>query len=112
MPKDKRLEKKLEIQRAHFSLGSDANSKLSFHTKLLTIFVSEMPSKSYGQELIQTAAGNSTLDAAQQTSQVENRKKAVENSRKNNFNFGDDPNENVTSSAIAYTNKLGMSKSN
>lgn len=39
-------------------------------------------------------------------------KKAVENSRRNNFNFGDDKNENITSHAIAFTNKLGISKSN
>lgn len=42
MPKDKRLEKKLEIQRAHFSFGNDNKRKY------FLLMALEMPAKSYG----------------------------------------------------------------
>ena len=102
MPKDKRLEKKLEIQRAHFSFGND-NSKYIYFMLL------EMPAKSYGQELIQDSAVATVHDAAKLTEAVKDRRNAVENSRKTNWIVGKNPVSlalNGTSSGDAYQAKM------
>lgn len=73
-----------------------------------------MPAKSYGQELIQDSAVATVHDAAAQVRATQDRKDAVNNSRKTNWIVGKGHLPlalNGTSSGDAYTAKMQGSMS-
>lgn len=97
MPKEKRDEKKLEIQRAHFSLGSDKDSKL-----LLFDRFKEMPSNSYGQSHLKQTVGQTVHDATVQNQELKDRHDAVQKSRASHFHL------NYASKGTATANYMGI----
>ena len=73
-----------------------------------------MPAKSYGQELIQDSAVATVHDAAKQVQATQDRRNAVDNSRKTNWIAGTGHiplTLNGTSSGDAYTAKMQGSMS-
>lgn len=71
VPKEKRLEKKNENQRAHFNLGGNE----------------KMPMLSYGQDLI-AKSSQQNLNSNNGEDQVQ-RLKMIDNARKDNFSIGE-----------------------
>jgi len=85
----------MEAQKAHFNLGWD-KSKLQLE---YDSFFIDMPHKSYGQDLIDQSAANANQE--HKISELRERKKEIQKSRRNNFELGEAKTETVISSAAA-----------
>ena len=94
------MAKKLEIQRAHFILGTDK----------------EMPKKSYGQDLIEKSIDKAHRNSNGILKEAAERKKMVEMSRQSNFNIGESAKIKTesyvqeTSSKVAFQYKSNKNK--
>lgn len=94
------MAKKLEIQRAHFILGTDK----------------EMPKKSYGQDLIEKSIDKAHTNTNVILKEAAERKKMVEMSRQSNFNIGESAKIKTesyaqeTSSKVAFQYKSNKNK--
>ena len=92
VPKERRMAKKLEINTAHFQLGSEIG----------------MPKVSYGQDLIMQCVEKTTNNSNTMAKDIAERKHMVELSRQSNFHIGEEAKiksevyAQETSSKIAY----------
>ena len=107
----------MEVQRAHFSLGTE-NSKLLLSYQIFKSVSIEMPKRSYGQDLIEKSIEMQQSKSKNQEAEAKERKKMVENSRKSNFNIGETAKIKAggyaidTSSNVAYNSQLLKSYDN